>query len=167
MVMKILGQILPHPILSVALFITWMLMSQPAGTGHLTIALIVALLVPHVMRVLEPQRVKVRDPLAVGRLLWRLLLDMLESNFNTARIVLTGKKSKHTPGFVRIPLECNNRYALACLAIIITSTPGTSWVQYDRYSRVLLLHVLNLKEGDDWKKIIHDRYETLLMEIFP
>jgi multicomponent K+:H+ antiporter subunit E len=164
---KLLQWVLPHPFLSVALFIVWLLMSTPFGSGHLTIAAIVALLVPQVMRVLEPEMVKVRSPLSIIRLLWRLLVDMLQSNWATARIVMGHRKGVRKSGFVRIPLVCNNRYALACLAIIVTSTPGTAWVQYDRYSRILLLHVLDLRDEDDWTKILHDRYETLLMEIFP
>ncbi|WP_292054482.1 MULTISPECIES: Na+/H+ antiporter subunit E [unclassified Brevundimonas] len=164
---KVFQWVLPHPLLSVALFVVWLLMSTPFGNGHLTIAVIVALLVPQVMRVLEPERVRVARPLSVLRLLYRLLVDMLKSNWQVAQIVMGHRKGVRKSGFVRIPLQCSNRYALACLAIILTSTPGTAWVQYDRYSRVLLMHVLDLREGDDWQKIVHDRYERLLMEIFP
>ena len=167
MIRKIFLQVLPHPILSVALFFVWMLMSSPAGTGHLTIAVIVALLVPQVMRVLEPERVRIRNPLAILKLLWRLLVDVITSNWTTARLIMGHRKSVRQSGFVTLQLECKNRFALACLAIIITSTPGTAWVQYDRYSRKLLMHVLDLRPEDDWKAIIHDRYESLLMEIFP
>ena len=164
---RVFRQVLPHPILSVALFFVWMLMSSPAGTGHATIAVIVAILVPQVMRAIEPDMVRVRSPLAIMRLFWRLFLDVLSSNWNTAKIILGHRKQTRKSGFVNIQLECKNRHALACLAIIVTSTPGTTWVQYDRYSRVLLLHVLDLRDEDDWKAILHDRYERLLMEIFP
>ena len=163
----LLGKLLPHPLLSVALFVVWLLMSTPFGTGHLTIALIVALLVPQVMQVLEPERVRVAKPLSIARLLLRLATDMVASNWQVARLIMGHRKGQWKSGFVRVPLECRNRYALACLAIIVTSTPGTAWVQYDRYSRTLLLHVLDLREEDDWKQILHDRYESLLMEIFP
>lgn len=164
---KMLHFVLPHPLLSVALFIVWLLMSAPVGTGHVTIAFIVALLVPQVMRVLEPEMVKVRRPLTIVRLLWRVFFDMLRSSWETVLVIIGPRRKVRKSGFVRIPLECNNRYALACLAIILTSTPGTAWVQYDRYSRTLLLHVLDLRDDDDWKGILHARYETLLMEIFP
>ncbi|WP_297802711.1 Na+/H+ antiporter subunit E [uncultured Brevundimonas sp.] len=164
---KLFARILPHPILSVALFIVWMLVSSPAGRGHFTLALIIALLVPQSMRVLEPSTVKVRKPLRVLRLLVNWTLDMLQSNWDVIRLILGHRKGQRQSGFVQIPLQCNNRYALACLAIIISSTPGTAWVQYNRYSRVLLLHVLDLKPGDDWSRIIHDRYESHLLEIFP
>lgn len=164
---KVLRKILPHPLLSVALLVVWLLMTSPVGTGQLTIAIIVALLVPQVMQVLEPSTVKVRNPMAILLILWRWGLDMLVSNAKVAMLILGQRNEQRTSGFVHIPLQCSNRYALACLAIIITSTPGTSWVQYDRYSRVLLLHVLDLQSGEDWQKILHDRYVSLLLEIFP
>ena len=163
----IIRRVLPHPLLSLALFVVWLLLSTPFGNGQLTIAVIVALLVPQVMQVLEPERVKVAKPLSILRLLGRVSVDMLKSNWDTALVIMGHRKGVRKAGFVRIPLVCNNRYALACLAIIVTSTPGTAWVQYDRYSRILLLHVLDLRDGDDWSKILHDRYESLLLEIFP
>src|SRR5690606_9231139 len=85
---KLFGWILPHPLLSVALFVVWLLMSTPFGNGHLTIARIVSLLVPQVMRVLEPERVRVGKPLSILRLLYRVAADMLKSNWDVALIIL-------------------------------------------------------------------------------
>jgi len=164
---RIFRAILPHPLLSVALFIVWLLMNSPFGTGTLVIATIAALLVPQVMRALEPERVRVSNPLAVFKLISRVLVDAVRSNLNVAALILGKRKTVRKSGFVRIPLRLTNRYGLATLAIIITSTPGTLWVQYDRYRRVLLLHVLDLEDDQDWSSIIQDRYEELLMEIFP
>ncbi|MNV61329.1 putative monovalent cation/H+ antiporter subunit E [compost metagenome] len=66
-----------------------------------------------------------------------------------------------------MPLDLRNRYGLAVLAIILTSTPGTLWVQYDRATGSLLLHVLDLIEEGEWIDLIKGRYERLLLEIFP
>ena len=52
------------------------------------------------------------------------------------------------------------------LAIILTATPGTIWVNYNPASGVLVLHVLDLIDDQDWAKIVKQRYERLLMEIF-
>lgn len=164
---RIFLAIIPHPILSVALFIVWLLMNSPFGTGSVVIASLVALLVPHVMRAMAPDRVKVRNPVAILRLAGRVITDALHSNWKVALLILGKRKHERKSGFVRIPLQLSNRYGLAALAIIITSTPGTLWVQYDRYKRVLLLHVLDLEDDDDWSAIVKERYETLLMEIFP
>lgn len=164
---RIFYAIIPHPILSVALFVVWLLMNSPFGAGSIVIALLVGLLVPHVMRAMAPERVRVSKPLAIFRLAGRVIVDALQSNWKVAMLILGKRKGLRKSGFVRIPLSLSNRYGLAALAIIITSTPGTLWVQYDRYKRVLLLHVLDLSDDQDWSVIIKDRYETLLMEIFP
>lgn len=164
---RIFFAIIPHPILSVALFIVWLLMNSPFGAGSLVIATVAALLVPHVMRAMTPERVRVNSPLAIMRLARRVLADALRSNMNVALLILGQRKRERKSGFVRVPLSLSNRYGLATLAVIITCTPGTLWVQYDRYKRVLLLHVLDLEDDDDWGTIIKERYESLLMEIFP
>lgn len=164
---RIYRAILPHPLLTVALFVVWVLMNSPFGMGTIVIATIVALLVPQVMRALEPERVRVRNPIAIFKLIGRVFADAVRSNYNVACLILGKRKNVRKSGFVRIPLRLTNRYGLALLAIIVTSTPGTLWVQYDRYRRVLLLHVLDLEDDDDWSAIIQNRYEELLMEIFP
>jgi multicomponent K+:H+ antiporter subunit E len=67
---------------------------------------------------------------------------------------------------VRIPLDLRAPYGLAALACIITATPGTLWVEYDSADNTMLLHVLDLIDEEEWVRIIKDRYETRLMEIF-
>ena len=50
----------------------------------------------------------------------------------------------HIPGSCRYPLDLGNPYGLAVLACIITSTPGTLWVNFDAAKRILIIHVLDL-----------------------
>ena len=52
------------------------------------------------------------------------------------------------------------------LSCIVTSTPGTAWVEYAPDSGILLIHVLDLVDKDEWVALIKNRYEALLMEIF-
>jgi multicomponent K+:H+ antiporter subunit E len=91
--------------------------------------------------------------------------DMARSNFRVARLILKAKHER-TPGFVRIELDVRSHYSVAVLACIITATPGTSWVVYEPTSNVLVIHVLDLVDHDDWGDIIKVRYEGLLKEIF-
>ena len=67
---------------------------------------------------------------------------------------------------MRIPLDMRDPYGLAALACIITATPGTLWVEYDSADNTMLLHVLDLIDEEEWVRIIKDRYERRLMEIF-
>jgi multicomponent K+:H+ antiporter subunit E len=83
-----------------------------------------------------------------------------------ARIVLGPRRSDVTSGFMNIPLEMRAPYGLAALAIIITSTPGTLWVDFDSARGVLTIHVLDLIDEEAWIATIKQRYERRLMEIF-
>ena len=78
----------------------------------------------------------------------------------------TPEQERRRAGFVRIPLDMTNPSGLAVLAVIVTATPGTAWIEYEPRNGQLLLHVFDLIEGDDWVHTIKSRYESLLMEIF-
>jgi multicomponent K+:H+ antiporter subunit E len=95
-----------------------------------------------------------------------VLADIARSNIAVARIVLHPGARKQTSGFLNIPLELRNPAALAVLACIITSTPGTAWACYDSKRSVLTLHVLDLVDDEAWLHIIKHRYERRLLEIF-
>ena len=51
------------------------------------------------------------------------------------------------------------------LACIVTYTPGTVWVNLTD-DHHLKLHVLDLQNEGDWIKLVQERYERPLMEIF-
>lgn len=159
--------LLPHPLLALGLFATWLLLSGSISAGDVLVALIAALTIPQVMRRLEPDRSGVRSPGAILRLASYVAVDVVRSNYAVATIILGRRKHERLSGFIHVPLDLRNRYGLAVLAIILTSTPGTLWVQYDRPSGRLLLHVLDLVEEQEWIDLIKGRYERLLLEIFP
>jgi multicomponent K+:H+ antiporter subunit E len=98
----------------------------------------------------------------VARVLWDIIL----SNAAVARIVLGAGRREWSSGFVEIPLELRDQYGLAALACIITSTPGTLWVDLDKTSGILTIHVLDLRDDSDWLRTIKGRYEKPLLEIF-
>ena len=67
---------------------------------------------------------------------------------------------------MNIPLDLRDPYGLAVLACIITSTPGTLWVSFDSAKGMLMIHVLDLVDENEWIRTIKGRYERLLLEIF-
>lgn len=160
--------VLPHPILSLGLFGASVLLSGSAAPPALALALLMALAAPHIMRVLEVEPVRVRKPLTLLSFALVVTRDIIRSNWEVALVVLglNASRDSRVSGFVHIPLEMRDRYGLAVLAVIITSTPGTIWVEYEDATGVLLLHILDLNDEDDWAGRIKNRYERRLMEIF-
>jgi len=83
-----------------------------------------------------------------------------------ARAILAGAGPGTRPGLVDIPLELEDPNGLAVLAMIVTFTPGTAWVQLSADRRRLLLHVLAIEDEAAVIQLIKRRYEGPLMEIF-
>ncbi|MFQ8431718.1 Na+/H+ antiporter subunit E [Amaricoccus sp. W119] len=155
---------LPHPILTAAVIGMWILLNQPS-LGHLLLGGLVGIIAGKAMSALRPPKVRPRKWWLMPVLAGRVLYDVAESNVVVARQILSGAGPR-APGFVEIRLRLRDPFALAILATIVTSMPGSAWVKYDRASSRLLLHALDLGEGPDLAVVVRERYESLLLEIF-
>lgn len=158
--------ILSRPFLLMALMLMWMLLTS-FSFGNLILAVLFASLAVWAFGALdEPKSGMVR--------IWPLLklagimsYDIIRSNMAVAWLIMTnGRHGKRRSGFVRIQLRLKNTAALSLLAMAVTATPGTAWMQYDSESGVLLLHVFDLIDEEDWRNLIRNRYEALLLEGF-
>ncbi|MBV0890941.1 Na+/H+ antiporter subunit E [Paracoccus sp. Z118] len=156
----------PHPLLTVIIAVLFLVLTG-LSAGQFVLAIAVGIAGGFGYSRLTPDRVRLRRPDLIGLLFGRVVLDIIRSNYAVARLILSeGRDGRRRSGFVRIPLDLTEPNALAILAIIVTSTPGTAWVEHDPADNHLLLHVFDLLEDDDWIHIIKSRYEALLLEIF-
>jgi multicomponent K+:H+ antiporter subunit E len=157
--------VLPHPVLSLGLLIMWLLLNG-FSAGHLLLGTLLALFAAKAMTALQPAKPRIRSWMPLLRLLGIVARDIVRSNLGVARLVLDRGHRQRTSGFVTIPIDLKDRTALTVLAVIITSTPGTAWVEYHSAGGQLMIHVLDLREEQDWVDLIKNRYERLLMEAF-
>ncbi len=134
--------------------------------GQLLLGIIVALFGGWVMRLFEPEKITIKSWSAIFQLFFHVFIDSIISNVSVACLVLTKRFRKQQSGFIVVPISLESRTALAILACIISATPGTVWIAYNRKNKELLLHVLNFKNGCDYQELIKKRYEKLLLEIF-
>jgi multicomponent K+:H+ antiporter subunit E len=158
--------LLPHPLLSAALLCLWLFLNQSVSVGHLILGSLLAVAASWAMAALRPEKPRIRRPLTALRLTGLVLLDIVNSNIAVGKLIVGSRDPGRIAGFLAIPLDLRSRHGLAVLAIIITSTPGTIWVNYDAASGTLLLHVLDLVDKGAWIRTIKDRYERRLREIF-
>jgi multicomponent K+:H+ antiporter subunit E len=145
----------------------WLLLNGTLAIPHLLLGLALSLLMVFGFRVVRPVQPRLRRPQRALLLLWRVFVDVLHSNVSVARIVLGfgGTQAVHS-AFVEVPLDMRDPNGLAALAAIVTSTPGTVWVDLSKDGATLTLHVLDLRDEKAWIATIKQRYEHLLMEIF-
>jgi multicomponent K+:H+ antiporter subunit E len=161
-----MSRILPFPLVSLGLLVFWLLLNQALSPGHILLGGAVALAGGWGLSFLDMPQGRAHHPGAVLRLSGRVLADIFRSNIAVGRILLGFGRRQRRSGFVQIPLKLRNPYGVATLACIITSTPGTLWVSLDRATGMLMIHVLDLTDPEDWVRTVQDRYERLLLEIF-
>jgi multicomponent K+:H+ antiporter subunit E len=155
------------PVLVAALLALWLLLNQSLSIGNVVLGLVLAIGVAWGSSVLRPLHPKLRRAYLAGLLLIYVLRDILRSNFGVALIVLGLVRGRQVhAGFVKVPLTLKDPHGLAVLAGIITSTPGTVWVEHDVETGTLTLHVLDLRDENAWIAWVQEPYERLLREIF-
>ena len=161
-----MSRLLPSPPLSVAVFVLWLLLVGDFSLGQLALAALMALLLPLLAGLLQPERARFGRTRTILVLSRRVLWDMLLSNIEVARRIL-GPERALTPGFIWVPLDLQNIHGITALASIITLTPGTLSAELTEDRRHLLVHAFNLKDADATVAEIKSRYEAPLKEIFP
>lgn len=157
---------LPSPMLSLSVFVVWLLLVATVEPAHLLLAAVLAVLLPLAAQRLREQRAGMRRPLVAVRLGLRVLWDIVLSNIEVARRIL-GRESRIHPGFVWVPLDIRNGHGIAALAGIITMTPGTLSAELSGDRRHLLVHCFHLEDAAATVAQIKRDYETPLREIFP
>jgi multicomponent K+:H+ antiporter subunit E len=158
-------RLVPFPAVTAALLGLWLLLNG-FSAGQFLLGGAVALTGGRALAALEPPKARARRLITVFRLAARVFADVVRSNFAVARIILGLERRHWSSGFVDIPLELRDPYGLATLACIITSTPGTVWVDFNETSGMLTIHVLDLVDTTEWVRTIKGRYEGPLLEIF-
>lgn len=159
-------KIFPAPLLSVALFVLWLLLNHTVSAGHIVLGAILGLLIPVLTRGLRPLPVRVRHPWIILKLAVTVVVDTSISNLQVVRFLLFPSLRKHPAAFVHVPLELHDPNALAVLAMITCITPGTAWAELSRDRSVLLMHVLEVDDPQTIIDHVKNKYERPLMEIF-
>lgn len=157
---------LPYPALFLFILGIWLLLRQSMSLGNILLGVAVAVALSAVFARLQAPGAKIRNHHLLGLLGLHVALDIVRSNVAVATIIVKGRSRGVTSGFIEVPLDLRDHYGLAILATIITSTPGTIWVNYDADSNLLLIHVLDLVDEQGWIHKIKYRYERLLLEVF-
>jgi multicomponent K+:H+ antiporter subunit E len=155
---------LGHPLLSLFLGLSWLVLSRSLEPVHLLSALLIGLVVPRLLHPFLGESVRLNWWAAL-RLTLVVLKDIVMSNIAVARLVLGPIKSI-SPAWLPVPLDSDHTMVNALFATIITTTPGTVSCVLNESRREILVHALNC---DDAQAMIDDmktRYEAPLLEIF-
>ena len=157
--------IVPSPLISLALFLAWLMLNESLALGQLLLGAALAIALPHVTERLRPDRPRFARWGTIVRLGLVVLGDIVRSNLQVARLIL-GPEHRIQPRFVWLPLSIRDPHGIVALAGIITMTPGTLTADVSADGRALLVHSLHAPDPDAIRDEIKTRYESRLKRIF-
>ena len=157
-------RLLPYPSLTLALWLTWLLLNG-FSVGHALLGLILAVVLPLGTRPFWPQVPLVRDRMGLLRFVLRVAKDILLANLAVALKVL-GPVKDLQPGFVEVPLDLRDSFAITVLTSTVSLTPWTVSADVSEDRTRLLVHALHVEDPEALVAEIKQRYEGPIKEIF-
>ena len=159
-------RLFPHPLLSLVMLLVWLTLNNTVAPAHILLGALLACVLPLTgLHLTDGTWPRLHRPLVIVKLALRVLLDIVVSNVVVLRRVL-GPESAIHPGFVRVPLDLKDDWAIATLAGIITMTPGTLTADVADDRSYLLVHVFHIEDAQVLIASIKQRYEAPLKEIY-
>lgn len=153
-----------HPVLSLLLGGSWLALSRSLEPIHLLTAVLLALVVPRMLRPFLGEGRSIRW-LSALRLVGVVVWDIVLANVTVARLVL-GPMNRLHPAWLTVPLDTDHPHVNALFASIITMTPGTVSAVIDEARAVIVVHALNCDDPRQAVIEMKERYEAALMRVF-
>ena len=160
------NRLLPHPLLSAALSLVWILLANDFSVGNVVLGVVIGVIVPKFTSVYWPGRPRIRHPLLIMEYVAVVLYDIVLSNIQVARLVIFRAGRKLRSQIVTIPLDLRSPEGITVLAGTITMTPGTLTADVSPDGRSLYVHCLDVASKDELVAGIKTRYERRLKRIF-
>lgn len=154
----------PHPLVSVIVFFSWLMLSNSMDAGSVIFAALIAIIIPRLVKPFIDYTPDIHWLPAI-KLFFVVLWDIVISNIHVAKLVLGPTKNLH-PKWFRVPLETEHEEVNALLAMIITTTPGTVSAGIDQERGDILVHALSTDDEAAEIATIKQRYEQPLIHIF-
>lgn len=161
-----MSRFLPHPLLTLLLTATWLLLVNKITLGNAILGFGMGLVLPVITRPFWADRPVLTKPLKILEYILIVLWDIVVANVVVAWIILTKSNANTRSVWVNVPLELTEPEAITVLAGTITMTPGTVSACLSADAAHILVHTLHTDDPDGVRDDIKRRYERRLKEIF-
>ncbi len=160
-----MSRLFPHPLLSLALTLMWLLLVNQFSMGHLVLGALLGWLIPFATSSFWPEQIRIRHAGVLLRFLGVLFVDIVRGSFHVAWLILKGP-ARLRPAFIEVPLALKTELAISLLANTISLTPGTVSAKLSVDHCTLIVHTLDTGDADALAAEIKQRYEAPLKQVF-
>ncbi|MFN3750283.1 MAG: Na+/H+ antiporter subunit E [Thiobacillus sp.] len=156
---------LPHPLLTAALTLLWLLLVNELSAGHVVLGALLGWLIPFATSRFWPEQIRIRHTGVLARFLGVFAVDIVRGSFHVAGLILKGPAHLR-PAFVEVPLALTTDLAISLLANTISLTPGTVSARLSADRRTLVVHTIDTGDAAALVAEIKQRYEAPLKQVF-
>lgn len=153
---------LRHPIYAGVLAVVWVVLHGRFELSGLLIGYAVALVVVWLARNFWTERVRIRRPAAMLRLVAEFVKEVVVANLQVAWIIVQPKLPIR-PVFIVLPLDLRDDLQITMLANMITLTPGTLTVDVAPDRSALYVHCLAAADPEAVRAQIKRQFERPLL----
>ncbi|MBD1400338.1 Na+/H+ antiporter subunit E [Pelovirga terrestris] len=158
---------IPHPLMTVALIVLWLLLNNTYSFGHILLGTLLGIMIPWFTNRFWPERPRIcKRRLFLRFFFMTFVYDVVMSNINVVRLILKPDISTLQPKFIEVPLDIDDPMVISILANVISMTPGTVSSEISADHKTLIVHGLNVPDEQAAIAQIKSRYEATLKEIF-
>ncbi|HEY4554448.1 MAG TPA: Na+/H+ antiporter subunit E [Bacillaceae bacterium] len=142
----------------------WMFFSSSMSTSTFLIGFLLGLLIIYIMRRFFNSRFYLYRVMAVIKLLFIFLRELLLSNLAVLKVVLNPKLDIR-PGIFALETQLTAEWEVTLLANLITLTPGTLVVDISPDNKTLYIHAMDIEDVDVAAEDIRCSFEKAIMEV--
>ncbi|WP_026830752.1 Na+/H+ antiporter subunit E [Exiguobacterium antarcticum] len=151
-------------LLNILLAFLWMFLANSFSTSSFIIGYLLGLLAMFAMRRGFSNRFYLGPFIALIRLFFRFLYELVVANLEVLSIILKPKLDIK-PGIFAYETALEHNWQVTLLSMLITLTPGTLVVDISDDNKTLYIHALHMPEADEAVSSIRNSFEKAILEV--
>ncbi|OIJ16189.1 Na+/H+ antiporter subunit E [Anaerobacillus arseniciselenatis] len=151
-------------LLNIGLAIIWMLLRQDFSPVEFLIGYVVGLVLLYVLRRFLQFDFYFRRVIAIVKLIFLFLWELILANIDVIKIVLSPKLDIK-PGIIAVPTKLKTDWEVTLLASLISLTPGTLSMNFSDDGKTIFVHSIDVPDKEAMIKQIHNSFEKAIMEV--
>lgn len=151
-------------LLNVIVAIVWMFLVNDYSTSSCIVGYIIGLLIIFTLRRFFPRRLYLYNVIAVIKLVFIFLKELVLSNLSVFKVVVSPKLNMR-PGIFALETELEKDWEITLLANLITLTPGTLVVDVSDDNKTLYIHAMDIDDVEQVRQDIKKSFEKAIQEV--
>ncbi|WP_100372206.1 Na+/H+ antiporter subunit E [Bacillus sp. FJAT-45037] len=151
-------------LLNLVIAIIWVNFQNSYTGVDFFIGYVVGILILFVLRRFLRFDFYMRRVWAVIKLIGLFLKELVLSNIDMIRIVLSPKMNIQ-PGIVAVPTKLETKWELSLLACLVSLTPGTLSMDFSDDNKYIYIHAIDVPNKEEMIREIHNTFERAILEV--